>query len=108
LAAPGSAAGRGRRDAGAPAPLGETGVAGASGRSERRPNQSRRAREIRALEEAIADLEGRKRRFGSALSNPQLYADADKSGFYMRELEAIEDRLAELYGEWERLHGEQA
>ncbi|MFH1143752.1 MAG: ABC-F family ATP-binding cassette domain-containing protein [Candidatus Eisenbacteria bacterium] len=69
-----------------------------------RGDEMRHSRRVRALESAIEELEERKRRFSQALANPGLYVDAGKSGFYVREMEEAESRLATLYAEWETLH----
>ncbi|MBP7669218.1 MAG: ATP-binding cassette domain-containing protein [Candidatus Eisenbacteria bacterium] len=72
-----------------------------------KPGQAdqRRLRDIRAIEASIEELEDRKARFGRALANPVLYADQEKSTFYLREIEAAERKLAELYRKWEHLQG---
>jgi len=85
-------------------PAGQPPVREGSAPRSGRGTDMRRTRRIRTAEEAIEELEARKRRFLEALGNPQLHSDPAKSAFYMRELRDIEARLTDLYFEWEKLH----
>ncbi len=66
----------------------------------------RRGQRLAELEEQIATLEDRKRRFSEVMGSPGFFAHQEKADLYLQQLEETERELADLYGEWETLAGD--
>jgi ATP-binding cassette, subfamily F, member 3 len=81
-----------------------TTAAGTRGASEL--DGRRRSRRLGALEDEIAGLEDRKRRFSEVMGSPDFFANAQKAEVYLRQYHEVEQELGRLYREWEELAGE--
>jgi ATP-binding cassette subfamily F protein 3 len=67
-----------------------------------------RQRKLEPLEAKIAKLEARLRELTERQADPAVYRDADAARRIGRERSEVEQRLADLYGRWERLMEEGA
>jgi ATP-binding cassette subfamily F protein 3 len=63
----------------------------------------RRSRRLGALEDQIAALEDRKRRFSEVMGSPDFFANPGKAEIYLRQYHEVEQELGRLYREWEKL-----
>ena len=73
---------------------------------ERRKNKDKLERKIQKLELKIAEAESELEKSGWRLSDPEIYADAGKVAEIHSEQTETQNRINELYGEWERANDE--
>ena len=61
------------------------------------------ARRVGEIEREITTLEERKSRFNGVMGSPDFFANQAKAATYLKQFKQVEDQLAALYREWERL-----
>ncbi len=84
---------------------GESGPEGPSAPRGPELDGRRRSRRLGALEDRIAELEDRRRRFTEVMGSPDFFANPAKAEVYLRQYHELERDLAERYREWEALAG---
>jgi len=82
-------------------------AADGAGRRAQELEGRRRSRRLGALEDQIAELEDRKRRFSEVMGSPDFFANPGKAEVYLRQYRDLEVELSEHYREWENLAGEE-
>ncbi|MCK4303588.1 MAG: ABC-F family ATP-binding cassette domain-containing protein [Candidatus Eisenbacteria sp.] len=87
----------------APQPIPATQGRQAQKRAASRLRRAERA--VAQLEAEIADLEDRKRRFTEAMGSPEFFTNKEKAELYLQQLREVEEKLAVLYEQWEKLAG---
>ena len=53
------------------------------------------------LEERVSDLEKRQKELEKILSDPDIFADKNKSSLFLNEYREVREKLKELIGRWE-------
>ncbi len=90
--------------ASAPSPAAPAGAAQRA--REERKARERRERKLARLEEQIGERETQLEQLGLRLADPDIYADSERVHEVEAAREALQDEIAGLYAEWERLAAE--
>ncbi len=67
------------------------------------PSTRKQERRLGKIETEIAELEDRKKRFTVVMSSPDFFSNRTKADLYLKQMKEVEDTLARLYSEWEKI-----